>query len=661
MRPLLQKINSPADVKKLSLAELNQLAEELRSYIIEVVSNNGGHLGAALGSVDLTLALHYCFTTPKDAIVWDVGHQAHAHKIITGRKEAFKTFRLHGGLSGFSNKDESEHDVFTTGHGGASISTSLGIAVGHRILSDEGHKVVAVIGDASLVSGMAFEALNHAGHLKDDLVVILNDNEMSISPTVGALSRHLNRIISNPFYNHVRKDIEGLLRKMPKVGDRMVAYAKRVDEGLKNLLVPGLLFEELGFRYFGPLDGHNIEGLVQILHNIQKIKGPILLHVVTKKGKGYKIAEADPAKWHASTPFHIETGEAKKVSKQKTYTQVFGQTAIELAEKNKKVIAITAAMCDGTGLVEFSKKFPSRFFDVGIAEEHGVSFAAGLAEAGIRPLVAIYSTFLQRAHDQIIHDVALQNLPVIFCLDRAGLVGEDGPTHHGVFDIAYLRKVPEFTVMAPRDGRELKLMLDYAVRYTLGPIAVRYPRGAVSEETASPLVSVAPSSIEQGKAEVLREGKDVLILALGSMVYSAYEAAELLQKENIEATVVNARFVKPLDEKLILKLAQKTRLVVTLEEGALSGGFGSAVFELFSKHKDISLPKIRPLGIPDRFIEHGRRDLLLDSLGLSAEKIKEEINHCLDSKNNGYSVNGNGNHSIQVEKEKPKDSVEKYA
>ena len=636
MGPLLQKINSPEDVKKLTLLELNELAKELREYILEVVSVNGGHLGAALGSVDLTLALHYCFSTPKDTIVWDVGHQVHAHKILTGRKEAFKTFRLHGGLSGFSNKDESEHDPFTTGHGGTSVSTSLGMAVAHRLLSHQDERVIAVVGDASLVNGMAFEGLNHAGHLKDNLVVILNDNEMSISPTVGALSRHLNKIISNPFYNDVRKDIESLLKKMPKVGNQLAAYAKRVDEGLKNLLVPGLLFEELGFRYFGPLDGHNIEGLIQILHNIQKISGPVLLHVVTKKGKGYKIAEADPEKWHASPPFHIETGEVRKISRQKTYTQVFGEAAVQAANKNKNVIAITAAMCDGTGLVEFSKKFPDRFFDVGIAEEHGVSFAAGLAEAGMRPLVVIYSTFLQRAHDQIIHDVALQNLPVVFCLDRAGLVGEDGPTHHGVFDISYLGKVPRFTVMAPRDGRELQLMLDYAVRYTEGPIALRYPRGAVAEETPSALAQILPPPIERAKAEILREGKDVVILALGSMVYTAYEAAELLEKENIQAAVINARFVKPLDETLILKWAKNTHYLVTLEEGSLIGGFGSAVLELFSKDETIRHPRVRTLGIPDRFIEHGRRDLLLDSLGLSAQKIKDEIVRLLKEEKAAY-------------------------
>lgn len=642
MGPLLEKINSPEDVKKLPRNKLPELAQEIREYILEVVSVNGGHLGAALGAVELTLALHTCFTTPSDTLVWDVGHQVHAHKILTGRKEAFKTFRQPGGLSGFSNKDESEHDPFTTGHGGASISASLGMVVGHRILSEKKRKVVAVIGDASLVSGMAFEAMNHAGHLKENLIVILNDNEMSISPTVGALSRYLNKIISNPLYNHLRKDIEHLMRKMPRVGDRMVAYAKRADEGLKHFFVPGLIFEEMGFRYFGPLDGHNIDGLIQILENISKIEGPILLHVVTKKGRGYKIAESDPQKWHASTPFCLETGQAKKTVSVKTYTQLFGEAALELASQNKKVIAITAAMCDGTGLVEFSEKFPERFFDVGIAEEHGVTFAAGLAKAGARPLVAIYSTFLQRAQDQIIHDVALQNLPVVFCLDRAGLVGEDGPTHHGVFDIAYLRKVPGMTLMAPRDGRELKKMLDYAV-YHPGPIAVRYPRGAAAEESASPLKDVEPAPIVQGRAEVLKKGKEVLLLSLGSMVYTAFEAAALLEKEGVNATVVNVRFVKPLDESLIVRLAGEAKLVLTLEEGTLVGGFGSAVLELLEKSKNEGLlesfPKIKTLGIPDRFIEHGKREALLDSLGLSAPKIKEEVIRLLSLE---WKYNGNG-------------------
>lgn len=620
--PLLTKIQHPSDVKKLSKEELPLLAQEVRDYILEVVSTNGGHLGAALGAVDLTVALHYCFTTPEDTVVWDVGHQVHAHKILTGRREAFKTFRQEGGLSGFSNKDESEHDPFTTGHGGASISTAYGIAVGNRILGKK-NRAIAVIGDASLGSGMAFEALNHAGHAKDNLIVILNDNEMSISQTVGAMSKFFNKFISSGFYNHLRQDIVSGLKKIPKVGDQMVQKAKKIDEGLKHIFVPGLLFEELGFRYFGPLDGHNIAGLIDIFENISKIEGPIFLHIITKKGKGYKIAESDPTKWHASTPFCVNSGELKPVAKQRTYTKVFGDRAVQLAEKNKKVVAITAAMPDGTGLVEFSKKFPKQFFDVGIAEEHAVAFAAGLVEAGLRPLVAIYSTFLQRAHDQIIHDVALQNLPVIFCLDRGGLVGEDGPTHHGVFDISYLRKIPRATLMAPRDGRELELMMDFSVDHLLGPIAVRYPRGAVGEETLSPLKDIQPAPIVLGKSEILRQGKDVLILAYGSMVYPSYQAAEILSQRGIEATVVNARFAKPLDEAAILDLAKDKSVILTVEEGSLIGGFGTAVLELFER-ENLSIRRIKTLGIPDRFIEHGKRESLLDQLGLSPEKIASQ-------------------------------------
>lgn len=627
MGPLLKRIDSPDDIKKLSVTDLPQLAAEVREYILEVVSVNGGHLGAALGAVDLTLALHYCFTTPKDTIVWDVGHQVHAHKILTGRREAFRTFRKPGGLSGFSNKDESVHDAFTTGHGGASISTSLGIAAGNKILKSSG-KVVAVIGDASWVSGMALEAMNHAGHLKDDLIVVLNDNEMSISPTVGALSKYLNRILTHPVYNHMRKDIEHFMHRIPRVGDRMVDTAKKIDEGLKHLFVPGHIFEEMGFRYFGPLDGHSIEGLVDILENIRKIQGPVLLHIVTKKGKGYAVAEQNPQKWHASTPFCVETGSVHKTPSVRTYTQTFGEVAVKLAESDPRIVAITAAMCDGTGLVEFSKRFPDRFFDVGIAEEHGVAFAAGLTKAGLRPMVAIYSTFLQRSHDQILHDVALQDLPVFFCLDRAGLVGEDGATHNGVFDIAYLRKVPGLTLMAPRDGRELELMLRFGAAHTQGPIAVRYPRGAVSETLGGPLSDRTPAALEHGKAEVLREGADVLLVAFGSMVYTAYEAAEQLAREGVEACVINARFAKPLDEELILGRSAKTPLVVTLEEGNIAGGFGSAVLELLERRSEVLAgrrPEVKVLALPDRFIEHGKREDLLAEHGLSAEGIKQTV------------------------------------
>ncbi len=641
---LLSKINSPADLKKLSKPELLEVAEELRAYILEVVSKNGGHLGAALGAIELTLALHTCFETPKDTIVWDVGHQVHAHKILTGRREAFKTFRQGGGMSGFSNKDESVHDPFTTGHAATSISTALGIAVANRLKNGGkpgqapikgAARAVAVIGDASLSSGMALEALNHAGHLNENLLVILNDNEMSISKTVGALSRYLNKIISNPVYNHFRKDVTSLIRRIPRFGKQMVSKAKKIDEGLKHLFIPGQIFEEMGFRYFGPLDGHDIHQLTHILQNISKIEGPILLHVITKKGKGYKLAESDPARWHASTPFCVETGELTAVSKSRSYMKVFGETAVKLASQHKDMAAITAAMCEGTGLVEYSQKFPDRFFDVGIAEEHGVSFAAGLVKAGLRPFVAIYSTFLQRAHDQILHDVALQELPVVFCLDRAGLVGEDGPTHHGAFDIAYLRKVPGMAVLAPRDGRELERMLEFAYTHRLGPISVRYPRGAVAEETGLALKDVTPTSIILGKSELLKEGADVLFIAFGSMVYPAYEAAELLEAQGIHATVLNARFAKPLDGEAILKHSRGKKLVVTIEEGALIGGFGDAVLELFEKEKG-ERPTLKTLGLPDRFIEHGKREKLLDSLGLSAPTIAAQVTEHLGGlKKNG--------------------------
>lgn len=630
MDNLLDSINTPEDLKKIKQKDLPFLAKQVREYILEVVSSNGGHLGAALGVVDLTIALHYCFQTPKDSIIWDVGHQAHAHKILTGRRQAFKTFRQEGGLSGFPNKDESTHDPFTTGHGGASISTALGMAVAHKLQSNEDRKIIAVIGDASLASGMAFEALNHAGHLKDDLIVILNDNEMSISPTVGALSRSFNRILSSGFYNHLRTDIATGLKKIPKVGDKMAAKARQIDEGLKHLFVPGLIFEELGFRYFGPLDGHNITGMIQILNNISKIKGPILLHVVTKKGKGYEIAECSPEKWHASSPFHLDTGKTKKNTGNKTYTEIFGEVISKHAQNNPKIVAITAAMCEGTGLMDFARKFPARFFDVGIAEEHAVSFAAGLAKAGLRPVVAVYSTFLQRGYDQVIHDVALQNLPVLFCLDRAGLVGEDGPTHHGVFDISFLRKIPGFTLMAPRDGRELELMIDFVMKSkTLGPVAIRYPRGEVAEMSSLPLSELKPLEVRLGEVEVLKKGNHVLFMALGSMVYSAYEAATQLEKKGIECTVVNARFVKPLSEESVVSLSKDKKLIVTLEEGSLLGGFGSAllqIYEAYQKKKPtFRIPLVRTLGVPDRFITHGKRASLLDALGLSCDEIVNEV------------------------------------
>jgi 1-deoxy-D-xylulose-5-phosphate synthase len=629
---LLDGVRSPEDIRKLPKELLPRLAAEVRELMVETVAEHGGHLGAGLGATDLAVALHYVLDTPRDFLVWDVGHQVQAHKILTGRKDAFRrSFRQYKGTSGLANKDEGPYDPFTTGHGGPSISAALGVAVSRRLQRKEG-RVVAVIGDASIASGMAFEALNHAGHIDENLVVVLNDNEMSISPTVGALSKYLNRLLSHPLYNHLRKRAEKLIRSVPKVGTKVIHTAKQIEEGVKHLLVPGLIFECLGFRYFGPLDGHNLPELVELLPNILKLKGPLLIHVITKKGKGFAIAERDPERWHASAPFHVATGELKKVSIDRTYTQVFGETIVELAARNPRVTALTGGMTDGTGLGAFAKRFPDRFFDVGISEEHGVTFCAGLAHGGMRPVAAIYSTFLQRGHDQIIHDVALQNLPVMFCLDRAGLVGEDGPTHHGVFDIAYLIKIPGLTVLAPRDGKELADMMAFMVDYTAGPTAVRYPRGAVAEQEYPALGELARRPLEAGRAQILRADADapVVILAVGSMVGPSLAAAETLSGDGIRSTVVNVRFLKPFDEDLFVKLGQSARVVATVEEGCLIGGFGASVLEVFSR-RGVNPGKVLCLGIPDQFIEHGPRKVLLDNVGLSPEKIAQSIHEALPS------------------------------
>jgi len=620
MTKLLDAIHSPDDLKKLSKEQLPELARQVRDVIIETISETGGHLGAGLGVTDLTVALHYVLDTPGDFLVWDVGHQAQAHKILTGRRERFrKTYRQFRGISPFLNKNESEYDTFITGHGGNSISAALGVANARRLNNKGGH-TVAVIGDTSIASGMALEALNHAGHIREDLVVILNDNEMSISTPVGAMSRYLNRIISNPLYNQLHRDVEGLIRRVPRVGKRMSNKIRQIEEGVKSLLVPGQLFQDLGFRYFGPLDGHNVVELVNILPNILKIKGPLLVHVLTQKGKGLAMAEQDPVRWHASLPFNIATGEVKQKPAGMTYTKLFGKVLCELAEKDTKIAALTAAMCDGTGLVEFSRRFPDRFYDVGISEEHGVSFCAGLAHEGMKPVAAIYSTFLQRSFDQIVHDVALQKLPVMFCLDRAGLVGEDGPTHHGALDIAYLRQVPEMVLMAPRDGGEFRQMLEFMAVYDRGPIAVRYPRGELAEVQYPPVKLMPRAPLKLGKAEVLTEGNDVCLIALGSMVAPCLEAGRILREEGIGCTVVNTRFVKPLDRSLIRSLAGRSKAVLTVEEGCLMGGLGSAVIESLTG-SEISLSRIKCLGIPDRFVEHGARETLLDQIGLSPKKI----------------------------------------
>jgi 1-deoxy-D-xylulose-5-phosphate synthase len=612
---ILDNISNPDDLKKLSREELVALAAELRQEIIAVVSENGGHLAPSLGVVDLTIALHYAFDTPKDRIIWDVGHQAYAHKLLTGRRERFHTLRQHGGISGFPKREESPYDQFDVGHASTSISAALGM-IAARDIKGEDHRVIAVIGDGSISAGLAFEGLNQAGHLKKNLVVVLNDNEMSISPNVGALSAYLNRLMTGNFYTRLRLETKSFLQGIPKIGVSMFNLAKKTEESLKGLMAPGLLFEELGFQYVGPIDGHRIDHLLDTFNNIKDFTWPVLVHVVTKKGKGCEFAENDPARYHGTPAFDLCTG--KPVSKKETvlsYTEVFGQTMVKLAEDNKRIVAISAAMPDGTGLDTFASRYPDRFFDVGIAEPHGVTFACGLAAEGLHPVAAIYSTFMQRAYDQVMHDLCLQNLPVTLALDRAGLVGEDGPTHHGVFDLAYLRHLPNMVIMAPKDENELQHMIKTAVEYA-GPAAVRYPRGT---GIGVPMDQEL-KALEVGKAEVLRDGSDLVILAVGNMVHPSLEAADRLKAEGISAAVVNARFVKPLDEELILQAARKTGRVVTVEEHALAGGFGSAVLECLESNGVAGI-KAHRIGLPDAFIEHGSQKVLRRKYGLDAEGI----------------------------------------
>jgi len=630
MSKILDTINSPQDLKKVPQENLGLVAEEIRQFIIDSVSGTGGHLASSLGVVELTVVLHYLFQAPRDFIFWDVGHQSYAHKILTGRKNNFKSLRQLGGISGFPNKYESPYDPVTCGHSSTSISTALGVAAA-RDLNNQKHKVVAVIGDAALAGGMAFEALNHSGHLKKDLIVILNDNEMSISPSIGAMAKYLNRIISAPVYNRVRKEVEGLVKRIPRYGFRVYRAAKKLEEGLKNLLIPGILFEELGFRYFGPIDGHNTDVLLATIKNVKDLNEPVLIHIITKKGKGFKYAEDTPDKFHGVGPFCVQTGE-KVVQMgsglepdpicRQSFTEAFGEKIVELAGQNEKIVAVTAAMCDGTGLTEFSKEFPSRFFDVGIAEQHAVGFAAGMSLKGMAPVVAIYSTFLQRSYDQLMHDIALQNLHVVFAIDRAGLVGEDGPTHHGPFDIAYLSSVPNMVVMASADQKELCDMLEFAVGHN-GPIAIRYPRGSIAP------IGAAKQDIQLGKSQILRDGKDLAIIALGSMVSPSIQAADILGKEGIKSSVINARFAKPFDTSLFLDLSNRINKFLIVEEGIVQGGFGSNIIEFFhSQNKDV---KIKLLGLPGMFIEHGPRDVLLERYGLSGRPIAESAKTLVSS------------------------------
>lgn len=615
---ILSRIKGPEDLKNLGLVELLTLAQEIRELIIHVVSENGGHLAPSLGVVELTLALHYCFDSPRDKIIWDVGHQAYAHKIITGRREAFSRLRTKGGISGFPRITESAHDAFGTGHASTSISAALGLACARDLLGENYH-VIAVIGDGALTGGLAFEGLNQAGHLKKDLIVILNDNKMSISNNVGALAQYLTRLITKPVYRRFEADVWELLGKLPSWGGKARKVAGRIRESLKSLLVPGVLFEELGFRYYGPIDGYDLAQLIRIMQDVKQFKGPQLIHVKTIKGKGYCYAEQDATKFHGIGGFNKQTGKIERRSELPSFTQVFGSTLVELAKTNKKIVAITAAMPDGTGLSEFQNKIPERFFDVGIAEQHAVTFAAGLARAGLKPVVAIYSTFLQRAFDQIIHDVALQNLNVCFAIDRAGLVGSDGATHHGALDLSYLRQIPGMVVMAPKDENELRHMIATMIEYDQGPIALRYQRDYCYGVKIDPKLE----SLKIGAAEVLIKGDDVALVGIGSMVRICREAAGVLEREGVKAWVINARFVKPLDENLLVSVANRVKLLVTVEENSVRGGFGSGIAELLFSRGIVTRQVI--VGLPDSFVEHATRDELLEDVGLTPMAVAKTV------------------------------------
>ena len=611
---LLETIQSPSDLKKLKPEQLPALAAEVRAFLLETVSATGGHLGSNLGTVELSIALHYCFDSPNDKIIWDVGHQAYTHKILTGRRDQFHTQRQYKGISGFPKRSESEHDAFGVGHSSTSISAGLGMAAAASLDGKQSHSI-AVIGDGSLTGGMAFEALNQAGHLKKNLIVILNDNEMSISKNVGAFSAFISRKMTGRYYRDLKKEMQGLLKHSPAFGTDILHFARRAENSLKGFLTPGSLFEALGFDYLGPLDGHNLPQLVEIFNNINELDGPLLVHVMTTKGKGYKPAEETPAKYHGVGAFDVTTGQGAAKSSVKSYTDLFGETLVQLAEEDPKIVAITAAMPEGTGLNQFSQRFPDRFFDVGIAEQHAMVFAAGLAADGFKPVTAIYSTFVQRAYDQVFHDICLQKLPVTIAMDRAGLVGDDGPTHHGVFDLSYLRHLPGITVMAPKDENELRHLLKTAI-YSGLPMALRYPRGS---GFGVPLDRDL-KCLEIGKGEQLLDGADLTLVAIGATVYPALQAAEILRLQGIAAGVVNARFVKPLDAELILSVARQTGKIITIEENALQGGFGSAVLELLYDN-NLQNVQVRRLGIPDHFIEQGSQAQLRKDVGIDAEGI----------------------------------------
>jgi 1-deoxy-D-xylulose-5-phosphate synthase len=618
----LSEINSPADLRQLRVEDLQEVADEVRQYILETCSRVGGHTGASLGAVELAVAMHYVFDTPRDRLVWDVGHQAYAHKILTGRRDQLHTIKQYGGLSGFLRREESEYDTFGAGHASTSISAALGMAIARDNKNEDFH-VCALIGDSSLAGGMAMEALNQAGHLKTPLIVLLNDNDMSIAPAVGALTRYLNRIKEAQSYHWLKEEVGGTLESVPGVGHRLRRAAKSVKDAIAAAVLPGALVNELGFKYIGYVDGHNVPMLVRALEEAKQIDdGPVIVHALTTKGKGYPSSEDNYYAWHATGPFDINTGQPIKSTKPAPpqYTHVFGDTMCELMARDEKIVALTAAMPDGTGVDRILERFPERSFDVGIAEQHAITFCAGMACEGLKPVAAIYSTFLQRAFDQLIHDVCLQDLNVTFAMDRAGIVGADGPTHHGLLDIAYLRSYPNIVLMAPKDEAEMRDMLLTAIEVD-GPAAIRYPRGSGYGVD----ISAPPKQLVVGKGEVLRQGRDAAIIAYGSMVYPAVEAAEILRKEGIDPTVINARFVKPLDEELIIETARNHEHIITVEEAYLAGGFGSAVMELLEANGLLDQTRVTRMGVPDVIVTHGDPKLLLSQFGLNSEGIAKKV------------------------------------
>lgn len=612
---VLDRVNDPADLRGLSVMELQKLAEEIRDLIISTVATTGGHLASSLGVVELTIALHYVFNTPQDRLIWDVGHQSYAHKIVTGRKEKFATLRQRGGLSGFPKRSESPYDTFNVGHSGTSIAAAAAFAEA-QCLKGEHNKIIAVIGDGSLTTGMAFEGLNWSGDRKKNLIIVLNDNEMSISPNVGALSSYLNRIMTGDRVTRFKSELKSFFKSIPGIGEQILKFSQQIEESVKTFVVPGALFEELGFTYVGPLEGHRLDYLLKNFENVKNLEGPVLVHVITQKGRGYKFAEENSLTYHGIAPFDVETGQTLPSSNPAlSYTAIFGRTITQLAADDSRIVAITAAMCEGTGLEKFRAMFPQRFYDVGIAEQLAVTFAAGLAAQGLLPVVAIYSTFLQRAYDQILHDVCLQNLPVVFAVDRAGIVGEDGATHQGLFDLSYLRNLPHLVMMAPKDENELRHMLKTAVGCG-SPVSIRYPRG---KGVGVPLDG-GITTLPLGKGEVLREGSDLAIIAVGCTVHPALQAAQKLADEGIGAKVINARFIKPLDAELILNTAASIKKILTVEENVLDGGFGSAVLELLAEN-GVTGATVKRLGIRNQFVEHAKPSELRSSLGLDEEGI----------------------------------------